>query len=102
MRLNKYHYVLLLLLLIGWVATAPQPASPDPAAPHSGHPEVYPIARVYRQQIEEQIASPPLTFTGPHPVELALSPALTVWLGEDLFVCLNWPDRLYAQMSLQR
>jgi len=102
MRLRKFHYALLLLLLIGWVATTPQSAFPAQTAPRSDHPEVYPIARVYRQQIEEQIASPPLTFTGPHPVELARSPAPTVWPGEDLFVGLTWPDRLYMQMSLQR
>jgi hypothetical protein len=101
MRLNKYHYVLLLLLLIGWVATSPQPASPDPAAHRSDHPEVYPIARVYRQQIEEQIASSPLTFAGPRPVEVALAPAAAVWPGEDLFVSQTCPDRLYTQMSLQ-
>jgi hypothetical protein len=102
MRLKKFHYLLLLLLLIGWVATSPQPASADQAAPRSGHPEVYPIARVYRQQIDEQIVSPPLTFAGPCPVDLALSPAPTAWPGDDLVAGLTCPDRLYTQMSLQR
>jgi len=102
MRLRKFHYALLLLLLIGWVATTPQSAFPVQAAPRSDHPEVYPIARVYRQQIEEQIAFPPLTFAGPRPVEVALFPAPAVWPGEEPVVCPDGPDRLYMQMSLQR
>jgi hypothetical protein len=102
MHLKKFHYLLLLLLLVGWVATSPQSASPSQAPPRSNHPEVFPIARVYRQQIEDQIASPPLTFAGPYPVDLALAPVPPLWLGEDLLAGLTCPDRLYLQMSLQR
>src|SRR5947209_16281235 len=101
MKPKKYQYLLLLLLLSTWTANWPSLASSARASPCAGQTEVFPIARVYRQQIDDQIASPPLTVASPCRVILGLHPSQTFWLEDERLAGLNPPDPLSTQMSLQ-
>jgi hypothetical protein len=102
MKLKQHLFFLILLLATEGISTwcLPVCTVPSPGPELPAQPEVFPIALVYRQQIDERIELPSLTLIGPCCTEATILSGSTLWSGEKTLPLLINSDALYVFMSL--